>query len=38
MNHGRWAEYLLEAVDRRDAVAASTKQVDELSVADAYAI
>ncbi len=38
IDHGRWADYLLAAVDAGTAVQAITKQVDELSIDDAYAI
>ncbi len=38
IDHGRWADYLLAGVDRRTAVQAITKQVDELSIDDAYAV
>lgn len=38
IDHAHWASYLLAGVDERRAVEAITKQVDELSVDDAYAI
>ncbi|MGH1494035.1 MAG: 2-keto-4-pentenoate hydratase [Acidimicrobiales bacterium] len=38
IDHAQWASYLLAGVDERRAVQAITKQVDELSVDDAYAI
>lgn len=38
IDHARWAAYLLAAADDRSEVQAITKQVDELSVDDAYAI
>ena len=38
IDHGHWAQYLLAAVDERRDVQAITKQVDELSIDDAYAI
>ena len=38
IDHAQWAAYLLDGVDRRAAVQAITKQIDELSLDDAYAI
>ncbi len=38
IDHAEWAAYLLAAVDERQEVAAITKQVDELSIDDAYAV
>jgi 2-oxo-3-hexenedioate decarboxylase len=38
IDHARWAAFLLDGVDRREAVQAITKQVDELPIDDAYAI
>ncbi len=38
IDHAHWAAYLLAAMDERREVQAITKQVDELSVDDAYAI
>ncbi len=38
IDHAHWAHYLLSAVDERRDVQAITKQVDELSIDDAYAI
>lgn len=38
MDHALWAEYLLAAIDERREVAAITKQVEMLSIDDAYAI
>ncbi len=38
IDHAHWAQYLLAAVDERHEVQAITKQVDELSIDDAYAI
>ncbi len=38
VDHAHWANYLLSAVDERREVQAITKQVDELSIDDAYAI
>lgn len=38
IDHAHWAQYLLDAVDQRREVMAITKQVDELTVDDAYAI
>jgi len=38
IDHAHWAQYLLAGVDERKAVHAITKQVDELSLEDAYAI
>lgn len=38
IDHGLWADYLLAGVDERSEVQAITKQVDELSIDDAYAI
>ncbi len=38
IDHLAWAEYLLAAVDQRNAVTAITKTVGELSIDDAYAI
>ncbi|MFW2384057.1 MAG: 2-keto-4-pentenoate hydratase [Acidimicrobiales bacterium] len=38
VDHAHWAQYLLAAVDERREVQAITKQVDELSIDDAYAI
>ncbi len=38
IDHALWASYLLSAVDERKDVQAITKQVDELSIDDAYAI
>lgn len=38
VDHAAWASYLLAAVDARSAVTAITKQLDELSIDDAYAI
>ncbi len=38
IDHAHWARYLLDAVDSRQEVMAITKQVDDLSVDDAYAI
>ncbi len=38
IDHAHWAQYLLAAVDKRSDVQAITKQVDELSIDDAYAI
>lgn len=38
IDHLRWAEYLLSGVDERKELSAVTKQVDALTVDDAYAI
>lgn len=38
IDHERWAEYLVAGVDERRELQAITKQVDELSIDDAYAI
>lgn len=38
IDHGKWADYLLAAVDERREVQAITKQVGELSLDDAYAV
>ncbi len=38
IDHAHWAQYLLSAVEDRRDVQAITKQVDELSIDDAYAI
>lgn len=38
IDHAKWAAYLLDGVDRRSAVQAITKQIDELPLDDAYAI
>ena len=38
VDHAAWASYLLAGVDDRSAVTAITKQLDELSIDDAYAI
>ena len=38
IDHAHWASYLLAGVDDRREVQAITKQVDELSIDDAYAI
>jgi 2-oxo-3-hexenedioate decarboxylase len=38
IDHATWAAYLLAGVDERRELAAITKQVDELSIDDAYAI
>lgn len=38
IDHAHWADYLLAGVDERSEVQAITKQVDELSLDDAYAI
>jgi len=38
IDHARWAAYLLAGVDERRELQAITKQVDELTVDDAYAI
>ena len=38
IDHGFWADYLLAGVDERKEVQAITKQVDELTTDDAYAI
>ena len=38
IDHAHWAQYLLAGVDDRQEVKAITKQVDELSIDDAYAI
>ena len=38
IDHAHWAAYLLAAVDERTDVQAITKQVDELTIDDAYAI
>ncbi len=38
IDHAHWANYLMSAVDERRDVQAITKQVDELSLDDAYAI
>ena len=38
IDHAAWASYLLAAVDDRSAVTAITKQLDALSIDDAYAI
>jgi 2-oxo-3-hexenedioate decarboxylase len=38
LDHSQWAHYLLDAIDNRQEVQAITKQVDELSLDDAYAI
>lgn len=38
IDHAHWADYLLAGVDERRAVQAITKQVDELTIDDAYAI
>lgn len=38
MDHAHWAAYLLAGVDERREVQAITKQVDDLTVDDAYAI
>ena len=38
IDHAHWAAYLLAGVDERREVQAISKQVDDLSVDDAYAI
>lgn len=38
MDHAHWAQYLADAADNRQDVQAITKQIDELSIDDAYAI
>ncbi len=38
IDHAHWARYLLDAVDQRHEVQAITKQIDELTLDDAYAI
>lgn len=38
IDHAQWAAYLLGGVDERRELRAITKQVDDLSVDDAYAI
>lgn len=38
IDHATWASYLLDGVDAQAEVQAITKQVDELSIDDAYAI
>jgi len=38
IDHAHWAQYLLDAVDERRDVQAITKQVDNLSIDDGYAI
>ena len=38
IDHAHWAQYLLTGVDSRKEVQAITKQVDELSIDDSYAI
>lgn len=38
IDHAHWAQYLLAGVDERRELQAITKQVDELSIDDAYAI
>jgi len=38
IDHAQWAKYLLDGVDQRQEVQAITKQVDELTTDDAYAI
>lgn len=38
IDHAHWASYLLAGVDERRELQAITKQVDELSIDDAYAI
>ena len=38
VDHARWAQYLLDGVDERREVQAITKQVDDLTTDDAYAI
>ena len=38
IDHQHWAEYLQAGIDQRQAVMAITKQVDDLSIDDAYAI
>ena len=38
LDHGQWARYLVAGVDERRELAAITKQIDELSIDDAYAI
>ena len=38
IDHARWAAYLAAGVDERRELQAITKQVDELSIDDAYAI
>ncbi len=38
IDHAAWAAYLLAGVDNRSPVKAITKQVDELSIDDAYAV
>eukprot|EP00105_Crassostrea_gigas_P014267 XP_011430870.1 PREDICTED: uncharacterized protein LOC105330698 [Crassostrea gigas] len=38
IDHGQWASYLLAGIDERRELQAITKQVDELSIDDAYAI
>jgi 2-oxo-3-hexenedioate decarboxylase len=38
IDHAHWANYLMTAVDERREVQAITKQVEELSIEDAYAI
>ena len=38
IDHAHWAQYLLDGVDDRTEVQAITKQVDELTIDDAYAI
>ena len=38
IDHAQWARYLAAGVDERRELQAITKQVDELSIDDAYAI
>ncbi len=38
VDHARWASYLLAAVDDRAEVQAITKQIDDLTIDDAYAV
>lgn len=38
IDHAMWASYLLDGIDARTEVQAITKQVDQLSIDDAYAI
>jgi len=38
IDHAAWAAYLLASVDDRSPVAAITKQIDEFSIDDAYAV
>jgi len=38
IDHAQWAKYLLDGVDQQQEVQAITKQVDELTIDDAYAI